>query len=276
VYTPLQERVRFLPPPHTDSNNPSSTGRSEARSHDRPDGLTDGRTPNPENLVDNPALRRLGCLGGQQSSMDSENPNLSGTAKLWGGVLAATSAALIAHGMSVVIRDIQLPSWPKCYSGALVESNTLMAAGITSSLFGLGAIFTGLSSKYLPAILDSCIQNIRNNSPDADTAQFKKHKLILATATFALAACVEIPVLEIFEQKGLREEKSSRDAANKNPFINRPCGGERYVQISPPSAQVTTPPSHLANFMVPAPASWQVIEPRHTPEASAKEPASKT
>jgi hypothetical protein len=58
----------FSPPPHTDSSNPLSTGRSEARSHDRPDGLTDGRTPNPENSVDNSALRRWGSLNPNQST----------------------------------------------------------------------------------------------------------------------------------------------------------------------------------------------------------------
>jgi hypothetical protein len=46
------------------------------------------------------------------------------------------------------------------------------------------------------------------------------------------------------------------------------------IQINAATAQVS-PAEHLAHLTVPAPASWQVIEPRQTPKAS-PEPASKT
>jgi hypothetical protein len=233
------------------------------------------RPADPESGIDNPALRRSGSLGSQQSSIDSENQNLSGTAKLWGGVLGATSAALVVHGASVFIRDMNLPSLPSCYGGPNVESKALLASGVISGLLGVGAIITGIASQLLPYKLDCCIQKIMSNSPDADTARVTKKRLVLTTAAFALATCVEIPVLEIFEKKGLREEKSTHDAVNKS-FEGYDCSvsAERYLQITPPVAQIN-PPSHLAHLTVPAPAAWQVIEPRQTPKAS-PEPASKT
>jgi hypothetical protein len=106
----------------------------------------------------------------------------------------------------------------------------------------------------------------------ADTRETNKKLALLTTASALALYSAATPAGIYYAEKAFGHylaNKKEEIAAENQFWANR-----QHAQSSSSTTQAT-PPSHLAHLTTPAPASWQVIEPRQTPKAS-PEPASKT